>query len=273
MNRRRFDISGKVAVLTGAGGILIREMARALGSAGVKVALLNRTGAKAEALAREIMDAGGVALPIEANVLDRHQLQQAHATIHKALGPVDILINGAGGNLPAATTSTTQTFFDLPAEAMRQVFDLNLMGSILPIQVFGRDFAESKSGVIVNISSASAIRPLTKVATYGSAKAAIENLTKWLAVHMAREYGPDIRVNALCPGFIETAQNRFLLRDAATGDLSARGHDIIAHTPAGRFGAAEDLIGTLLWLVSPASAFVTGTVVVVDGGFSAFSGV
>ena len=273
MNDNLFNVQGKVAVLTGAGGILIRDMAKVLAARGVKVALVNRTGAKVEALAREIEAAGGIALPIEANVLNKDDLLRASELVARNFGGVDILINGAGGNQPEATTSDTRSFFDLSPEAMKQVFDLNLIGTILPSQVFGKSMTERKSGVIVNISSASAIRPLTRVATYGAAKAALDNFTKWLAVHMAQNYAPAIRVNAICPGFIETEQNRFLLRDKDTGQLSKRGGDILAHTPAGRFGTADDLLGTLVWMVSPAAAFITGTVVVVDGGFSAFSGV
>ncbi len=268
-----FDISGRTAVITGAGGVLIREMAKALAAAGVRVALLNRTGAKAETVAREIEAEGGTALPIEANVLVPDDLHRAHQRIGEQFGGIDILVNGAGGNQPEATTSATRSFFDLSPEAMRNVFDLNLLGTILPCQVFGKTMAVAKSGVIVNVSSASAIRPLTRVATYGAAKAALDNFTRWLAVHMASEYSPEIRVNAICPGFIETEQNRFLLRDRETGALSKRGGDILAHTPAGRFGTPEDLLGALHWMVSPASAFVTGSVIVVDGGFSAFSGV
>lgn len=273
MNDKLFDLHGKVAVLTGAGGILIRDMAKVLAARGVKVALVNRTGSKVEALAREIEAAGGIALPIEANVLHQEDLARATNQTLAAFGGIDILINGAGGNQPEATTSDTRTFFDLSADAMKLVFDLNLIGTVLPCQHFGKPMADKKSGVIINISSASAIRPLTRVATYGAAKAGLDNFTKWLAVHMAQNYSPTIRVNALCPGFIETEQNRFLLRDKETGSLSKRGGDILAHTPAGRFGTAEDLLGTLVWMASPAAAFVTGTVVVVDGGFSAFSGV
>jgi len=273
MNDDLFNVQGKVAVLTGAGGVLIREMAKALASRGVKVALLNRTGSKVEALAREIELTGGTALPIEANVICQDDLARANEQVIKCFERIDILINGAGGNQPEATTSDTRTFFDLSAEAMKQVFDLNVLGTILPCQYFGKSMATGESGVIVNISSASSVRPLTRVATYGAAKAAIDNFTRWLAVHMAQNYSPEIRVNAICPGFFETEQNRFLLRDQATGKLFKRGGDILAHTPAGRFGTPEDLIGTLLWMVSPAAAFVTGTVVVVDGGFSAYSGV
>jgi NAD(P)-dependent dehydrogenase (short-subunit alcohol dehydrogenase family) len=268
-----FDIRGKVAVLTGAGGVLIRVMAQTLAAHGARVVLVNRTGSKVEALAREIEAAGGRALPIQANVLDQADMQRAAAQVAETFGGVDILVNGAGGNQPEATTSATRSFFELSPDAMKQVFDLNLMGTILPSQVFGQTMAERKAGVIVNLSSASALRPLTRVATYGAAKAALDNFTRWLAVHMAQTYSPDIRVNALCPGFIESDQNRFLLRDPATGQNTARGSAILTHTPAARFGTPDDLSGALLWLVSPASAFVTGTVVVVDGGFSACSGV
>ena len=237
------------------------------------MALVNRTGSKVDALAREIEAAGGRALPIQANVLDRDDMQRAAAQVAETFGGIDILVNGAGGNQPEATTSATRSFFDLSPEAMKQVLEVNLMGTILPSQIFGRTMADRKSGVIINISSASALRPLTRVATYGAAKAALDNFTRWLAVHMAQTYAPEIRVNAICPGFIESEQNRFLLRDPATGQWTERGAAILAHTPAARFGTPDDLLGALLWLVSPAAAFVTGTVVVVDGGFSACSGV
>ncbi len=188
-------------------------------------------------------------------------------------GRVDILVNGAGGNKPAATTSPEQPFFDLPAEALRWVFDLNLMGTILPAQVFGKMMAAQKNGIILNISSMNAFRPLTRIAAYSAAKAGVSNFTQWLAVHMAQEYSPAIRVNAIAPGFFLTEQNRFLLTDKEIGELTPRGRSILAHTPLNRFGSPDDLLGTLFWLVSPASAFVTGMVVPVDGGFSAFSGV
>ena len=193
--------------------------------------------------------------------------------VFEKFGHIDILINGAGGNKPAATTNPEQSFFDLPADALRWVFDLNLMGTILPCQVFGKIMAEQKSGVILNISSMNAFRPLTRIAAYSAAKAGVSNFTQWLAVHMAQEYSPEIRVNAIAPGFFLTDQNRFLLIGKDTGELTPRGKSIITHTPMGRFGNPDDLLGTVLWLLSPASAFVTGIVVPVDGGFSAFSGV
>jgi len=188
-------------------------------------------------------------------------------------GQVDILINGAGGNKPQATTSQDLKFFDLPADAFRWVFDLNMLGTILPTQVFAKMMAEQGRGIILNISSMNAFRPLTRIPAYSAAKAGVSNFTQWLAVHMAQEYSPAIRVNAIAPGFFLTEQNRFLLTEMETGELTARGKTIIQHTPMGRFGTPEDLVGTVLWLVSPASAFVTGIVVPIDGGFSAFSGV
>jgi len=197
----------------------------------------------------------------------------AAQTVLSTFSRVDILINGAGGNKPAATTNPDQRFFDLPSDALRWVFDLNLMGTILPCQVFGRLMADQKSGVILNISSMNAFRPLTRIAAYSAAKAGVSNFTQWLAVHMAQEYSPEIRVNAIAPGFFLTEQNRFLLTDKNTRELTARGKSILSHTPMARFGAPDDLIGTVIWLLSPASAFVTGIVVPVDGGFSAFSGV
>jgi NAD(P)-dependent dehydrogenase (short-subunit alcohol dehydrogenase family) len=184
-----------------------------------------------------------------------------------------MLINAAGGNHPSATTSADLSFFDLSEEALRFVVDLNLLGTILPCQVFGRAMVERDEGVIVNISSMNAIRPLTRIPAYSSAKAAVSNFTQWLAVHMAQEYSPSIRVNAVAPGFFLTEQNRFLLTNEQNGEFTARGRTIVEHTPMGRIGTAEDLLGTLVWLLSPASAFVTGIVVPVDGGFSAFSGV
>jgi NAD(P)-dependent dehydrogenase (short-subunit alcohol dehydrogenase family) len=185
----------------------------------------------------------------------------------------DMLINAAGGNHPRATTSADRPFFDLDADDLRFVFDLNGIGTMLPSQVFGRRMAEQGRGVILNVSSMNAFRPLTRIPAYSAAKAAVSNFTQWLAVHMAKEYSPHIRVNAIAPGFMLTDQNRYLLTDKETGELTARGRAIIEHTPQGRFGTPEDLLGTILWLLSPASQHVTGIVVPIDGGFSAFSGV
>jgi NAD(P)-dependent dehydrogenase (short-subunit alcohol dehydrogenase family) len=215
----------------------------------------------------------GRGVRVYGDVLDRDLLLQALETVEAEFGAVDILINAAGGNHPSATTRPELPFFDLPLDALRHVGDLNLLGTILPCQVFGRGMAERGEGVILNISSMNALRPLTRIPAYSAAKAAVSNFTQWLAVHMAQEYSPNIRVNAIAPGFFLTEQNRFLLTEQATGALTARGQSIIAHTPQNRFGTPEDLLGAALWLVSPAAAFVTGIVVPVDGGFSAFSGV
>jgi NAD(P)-dependent dehydrogenase (short-subunit alcohol dehydrogenase family) len=205
--------------------------------------------------------------------LNATELAVARQTVLENFGRVDCLVNGAGGNRPEATTSDKLSFFDLPEEMLRQVFDLNLLGTVLPSQIFGRQMAQQRAGAILNISSISSLRPLTRVVGYSAAKAAINNFTAWLAVHLAREYSPHIRVNAVAPGFFLTEQNRFLLTDEKTGQLTARGQSIIDHTPMARFGEPTDLIGAVLWLLSPASSFVTGVVIPVDGGFQAFSGV
>jgi NAD(P)-dependent dehydrogenase (short-subunit alcohol dehydrogenase family) len=210
---------------------------------------------------------------VETDVLDPASLQRAADRILEQFGRIDALVNGAGGNHPKSTTGPEASFFDLPSDALRWVFDLNVLGTILPSQVFGRIMAQQQSGTVLNISSMNAFRPLTRIPAYSAAKAGVSNFTQWLAVHLAQEYSPRIRVNAIAPGFFLTQQNRFLLTDEKTGDLTPRGHSIISHTPMGRFGKPEDLFGAVLWLLSPASAFVTGIVIPVDGGFSAFSGV
>ena len=264
-----FNIEGKVAVVTGGAGVLCAAICRALIKSGVKVAILDLRPEAAQLLASEL---GADAISVVCNVLERTSLEAAAQQVLVKFGRVDILVNGAGGNKPQATTSTEQTFFDLPAEALRWVFDLNLMGTILPSQVFGRLMAKQKSGVILNISSMNAFRPLTRIAAYSAAKAGVSNFTRWLAVHMAKDYSPEIRVNAIAPGFLVGEQNRRLLLNE-DGSLTPRGRAILDHTPMGRFGIPEDLIGTILWLLSPASVFVTGIVVPIDGGFSAYSGV
>lgn len=207
------------------------------------------------------------------DVLNPESLQRANETIQAEFGIVDILINAAGGNHPAATTKPDLSFFDLPLDALRHVGDLNLLGTILPCQVFARGMAERGDGVILNVSSMNAFRPLTRIPAYSAAKAAVNNFTQWLAVHMAQNYSPRIRVNAIAPGFFLTEQNRFLLTDKVTGQLTTRGQTILTHTPMNRFGTPEDLLGATLWLISPAASFVTGVVIPIDGGFSAFSGV
>jgi NAD(P)-dependent dehydrogenase (short-subunit alcohol dehydrogenase family) len=209
----------------------------------------------------------------QADVLDRASLERLAAEVMETFGRVDILINGAGGAKPEATTSDTLSFFDLPQEAVQWVADLNFLGSFLACQVFGRPMVEAGGGQIINISSMGADRPLTRSVAYSAAKAAISNFTQWLAVHMAQNYTPNIRVNALSPGFFLTEQNRFLLVDAESGELTARGKSIISHTPLGRFGDPQDLVGVVLWLLSDGAAFVHGIVIPIDGGFSAYSGV
>ncbi len=268
-----FEIQGKTAVITGGSGALGRAMAGALVQADVRVAVIGLHAETAGAVAEVINTSGGKAIGVACDVRDRAALEHAHEQVREAFGPVDILVNGAGGNHPRATTSAEQSFFDLDAAAAESVFGLNFMGTLLSCQVFGRDMAERKQGVIVNIASMNALRPLTRIPAYSAAKAAVANFTQWLAVHMAQEYSPAIRVNAISPGFFLTEQNRFLLTEAETGVMTSRGQAILNHTPMGRLGAPEDLVGTLLWLVSPASSFVTGIVVPVDGGFSAYSGV
>ena len=269
---RLYDFSGKVAVVTGGAGVLCTSMCIILSSAGAKVVVLDLNPVAAEALANTIRLAGGEAIHVVCDVLDKADLESAATEILRAYGCIDILINGAGGNKPHATTTPDQSFFDLPAEALRWVFDLNLMGAILPSQVFGRIMAEQKSGVILNISSMNAYRPLTRIAAYSAAKAGLSNFTQWLAVHMAQNYSPNIRVNAIAPGFFVGEQNRLLLLNE-DGSLTPRGQTILTHTPMNRFGTPDDLLGAVMWLLSPAAAFVTGIVVPIDGGFSAFSGV
>ena len=265
-----FEIQEKVAVVTGGAGVLCAAMCQAMAEEGAKVAVLDVRPELAEALAAEI---GNNSICVACNVLERASIEAAAREVLEHFGRVDILVNGAGGNTLQATASAEHPFFDLPVDALRMVVDLNLIGTILPSQVFGRRMAEQESGVIVNISSMNAFRPLTRIPAYSAAKAGVSNFTQWLAVHMAQEYSPEIRVNAIAPGFFLTEQNRFLLIDKQTGELTPRGQTIITHTPQGRFGSPGDLLGTLLWLVSDASTFVTGIVVPVDGGFSAYSGV
>jgi NAD(P)-dependent dehydrogenase (short-subunit alcohol dehydrogenase family) len=266
-----FDLNGKVVVITGGAGVLGSELARGFAKAGAKVAVLDRN--PADELVAEIKEAKGDAITISCDALDRESLVQARDEILAQFGTIDVLVNGVGGNSPSATTSPSMSFFDLSEKDLDHVVRLNFMGTLLPSQVFGEVFADKKEGVILNISSMTAIRPLTNVVGYGGAKAAVSNFTQWLAVHLNKHYSANIRVNAMAPGFFLTKQNRFLLTDEETGDLTARGRTIIEHTPMGRFGDPSDLVGTAIWLVSDASRFVTGIVVPVDGGFSAFAGV
>jgi NAD(P)-dependent dehydrogenase (short-subunit alcohol dehydrogenase family) len=270
---RQYNFSGQAAVVTGGGGALGGEIARALAGCRASVAVLDLDREAGERLVRDIDAAGGRAMAVTADVLKRETLEWAAREIRSRWGRVDILVNAAGGNSPEATTGLGKPFFDLPEEALRFVTDLNVLGTVFPCQVFGKVMAEANAGAILNISSMNAFRPLTRIAAYSAAKAAVSNFTQWLAVHMAREYSAAIRVNALAPGFFMTEQNRFLLVDKATGGLTERGRSIIAHTPMGRFGSPEDLVGAALWLLSPLARFVTGVVLPVDGGFAAYSGV
>ena len=267
----QFRLDGKRALLTGGGGVLGAALARGLAEAGAHVIVTGlgaaRAGRVAETLCRDGYSAEAFAL----DALSRPALLECAARV----GRVDILVNAAGGNHPSATTSADVSFFDLPFEGLEQVLHLNLFaGAILPSQVFGRALAEQPTGgVILNVSSLNALRPLTRIPGYSAAKAAVSNFTQWLAVYMAQNYDGRVRVNALAPGFFLAEQNRFLLIDAATGALTPRGRTIVEHTPLARFGAPVDLAGAAVWLCSDAAAFVTGVVLPIDGGFSAFSGV
>jgi NAD(P)-dependent dehydrogenase (short-subunit alcohol dehydrogenase family) len=268
-----YDFSNRTVLVTGGAGVLGGEIACALAGCNANVVILDRD----QELAQKVIErfpkvAKGHAARIFGDVLKVDTLQEANETIKTEFGAVDILINAAGGNHPSATTSAELSFFDLPIDALRHVGDLNLLGTILPCQVFGRSMAERGEGVILNISSMNAFRPLTRIPAYSAAKAAINNFTQWLAVHMAQNYSPRIRVNAIAPGFFVGQQNRRLLLNE-DGSLTPRGQTILNHTPLNRFGNPDDLFGATMWLISPASAFVTGAVIPIDGGFSAFSGV
>jgi NAD(P)-dependent dehydrogenase (short-subunit alcohol dehydrogenase family) len=267
------DFANQTVVITGGAGVLGGEIACVLATCGAQVAILDLNIAHGKGLRERVKEPSPKPELIACNVLDRESLEKACTDVLDEFGRVDCLINAAGGNRPQATTSPDLSFFDLPADALRWVFDLNILGTILPSQTFGKVMANQRRGIILNVSSMNALRPLTRIPAYSAAKAGVSNFTQWLAVHMAQEYSPNIRVNAIAPGFFLTNQNRFLLTDRETGDLTARGKSIITHTPMGRFGQPEDLFGAVLWLLSPASSFVTGVVLPIDGGFAAYSGV
>lgn len=270
---KAYDFTGKTVAITGGGGVLCGEMARALAGCHANIAILDRDVSLGEKVFQSLNGTKGKHKVIFIDVLDKAKVQEAAERVFSEFKKVDILINGAGGNNPKATTNPEQSFFDIPTDAIQFVSNLNLIGTILPSQVFGKHMVNQKEGTILNISSMNAFRPLTRIPAYSAAKAAISNFTQWLAVHIAQEYSPNIRVNAIAPGFFLTEQNRFLLTDKATGELTARGKKILDHTPMARFGAPDDLIGATLWLLSPMSKFVTGIVLPIDGGFSAYSGV
>ncbi len=268
----QFALNGQVAIVTGATGVLGGAIAHGLARAGALIGILGRRRDRAEQVAAEIIAAGGDAMALPADVLLRSELEQARAAALARWGRIDMLVNAAGGNIPAATLAPGANFFDLPETALREVFDLNLIGTLLPCQVFGATLAERGQGSIINISSMAATRVITRVIGYSAAKSAVENLTRWLAVELARRYGSGLRVNALAPGFFVGDQNRRLLLNE-DGSLTERGQLIIDHTPAGRFGEPDELVSTAIWLCGPGARFVTGIVVPVDGGFGAFSGV
>ena len=272
MGFRGKPFEGKVAVVTGGGGVLCSVVAEALAECGASVAVLDLRQDAARAVASKINEKGEKALAFVADVTDRASVEAACKRVLEAFGTVDILVNGAGGNLPEATTGPKLSFFDLSQDALESVVRLNLLGTIIPCQVFGKVMAEKGSGVILNFSSMNALRPLTNIPAYSASKAAVSNFTQWLAVHMSHNYSKKIRVNAVAPGFFITRQNRYLLQKE-TGELTARGKAVISHTPMARFGEPKDLIGTVLWLLSDEAEFVHGIVVPVDGGFSAFGGV
>jgi NAD(P)-dependent dehydrogenase (short-subunit alcohol dehydrogenase family) len=268
-----YDFSGKTIAITGGGGVLCGALAKALAACHANVVILDRDLTLGGKTVAELGGTTGKHKAMLINVLEKDAVDKAADAVVVEYGRVDGLINGAGGNSPMATTNPERSFFDIPTDALQFVSNLNLLGTILPSQAFGRVMVKQKQGVILNISSMNAFRPLTRIPAYSAAKAAVSNFTQWLAVHLAQEYSPEIRVNAIAPGFFLTEQNRFLLTDKESGALTARGNKIIEHTPMARFGTPEDLVGATLWLLSPASAFVTGVVVPIDGGFSAYSGV
>lgn len=268
-----FNIKGKVVVISGGAGVLCSEMAKAIGEHGAKVVILDLSEENMEILSGYLSKKKIEHLTIKTNVLDKKNIEEAAKKTLDKFGKVDILINGAGGNKAEATTGTDLSFFDLPEEAVKWVYDLNFLGTFLTSQVFGKHITDKGEGVIINISSMAALSAMTKVPAYSAAKAAVSNFTKWLAVHMSKNYSDKIRVNAIAPGFLLTEQNRYLLINKDNKTFTQRGKTIIEQTPMKRFGEPADLISTVLWLISPGAGFVHGAIIPIDGGFSAFSGV
>ncbi|NOZ61806.1 MAG: SDR family oxidoreductase [Calditrichaeota bacterium] len=271
--KNSFDFTGRTVVITGGAGVLGGEIACALNRCNANIVIIDRNLELAKKLLHRLDTSCGQAMVVHGDVLKKETLEEAAQQVTERFGGIDALINAAGGNHPDATTSAERTFFDLPESGLDFVVDLNLKGTIITCQAFGKFMAEQKQGVILNISSMNAFRPLTRIPAYSAAKAGVSNFTQWLAVYMAQEFSPEIRVNAIAPGFFLTEQNRYLLIDEKGGNLTERGKKIIEHTPMGRFGEPGDLIGAALWLLSSAAAFVTGVVIPIDGGFSAYSGI
>lgn len=267
-----FDIKDKVAVLTGAGGIICGTMAREFAKKGARVALLDLSVDKAQAIADEITRQGGQAIALKADVLDRQSLLQARQAVLDQLGPIDILVNGAGGNKPEATTGPDNPFFTMDLDAFKWVLDLNVTGAVLTTQVFGQVMAEQGYGNVINIASMASTLPLTNTVAYSGAKSAVANFTQWMATHFNQNYSKNIRVNAIAPGFLLTDQNRYLL-ETEEGKPTARGEKVLAKTPMGRYGQPEEMAGAVIWLCSDAASFVNGAVIPIDGGFSAYWGV
>jgi len=268
-----FGIKGKVAVITGGAGVLCSEIAKGLSSVGVKVAVLDLKEDQAKKIAKNINNTGGTAIAVEANVLEIESLKKAYDVVLEKFDTVDILINGAGGNKVDATTGDGLSFFDIPEDAIKWVLNLNLLGTIISTQVFGKIFARKKEGCIINISSMAAFKPLTRTLAYDAAKAGLSNFTQWMATHFNQEYSKNIRVNAIAPGFLKTQQNQYLLVDQKTGKYTERGLKILARTPMGRYGKPSELVGAIIFLCSPAASFINGVIIPIDGGFEAYSGV
>ncbi len=267
-----FKLQGKIVAITGGAGVLATAIGNGLAKAGCKLVILDLEEERAVKRAEEIVSLGGEAIGLAANVLEEESLEKAREAILNKFGGLDALINGAGGNMPGATIGPDQTFFDLQIDALRKVMDLNFIGSVLPTMVFGKIMADQKSGSVLNISSMAAGPVITRVMGYSASKAGISNFTQWLATEMAHKFGEGIRVNAIAPGFFIGEQNRRLLTNE-DGSFTARGEDVIRKTPMGRFGEPDELTGAVLFLLSDAARFVTGVVLPIDGGFSAFSGV
>ena len=270
---KMYNFKDKTVIVTGGTGVLGGEISAVLARCNANVAICDLNTELSPSLKLKLKNLRSHYNVYKCDVLNRESIVQVVEKVTKDYGKIDFLVNAAGGNHPKATTSPDLTFFDIPIDAFNKVLGLNLAGTVLPSQIVGKHFAEQGLGNILNISSMNAFKPLTRIPAYSAAKAAVSNFTQWLSVHMAQEYSTNIRVNAIAPGFFLTEQNRFLLTDDKSGDLTKRGKQIIEHTPLGKFGKPEDLLGAVLWLLSPASKFVTGIVLPIDGGFSAYSGV